>query len=301
MLKGRTMVVELFEEDQKVVDKLTKKNKTDELAMYRNFISTYNADIKIAVDKYWTLNKKIEYKKKSELTDIIGNSKDYVIMFYRELGDIDMDLSVSSLSVPVIAYNRSERSQKKDPDEEIYLPPVSYPKDANKASYFGYTQSSYNFAIREMQANIQYMLKMNKKIIYEDYACKMSDENKCKKLQQSNILILKSELDPKSSSKDMKDMKDAYNGPFQFVEDKDFIDAFVNETDGKSDMFILPWGLAKGSFGPISQTSLVFMKVIIDCKTGDVLYAHKAGMMEGEEMMRVIKPVTFEHMDKCKS
>jgi hypothetical protein len=298
-LKGRTLVVELMEEDQKVVDKLTKKNKTDELNLYKNFISTYNADIKVAVDKYWTFNKKVEYKKKSELDDVIGKSEDYVIMFYRELGDIDMDFaSASSLGIPVLAYNRSDRSQKKDPDYDIYLPPIAMPDKATKCSEWTYSQSSYNFAVREMQANIEYMIKTNKKYEFEEYACKMSDDNKCKRLTGETLQILKSQEDPKGR---VKEMKDAYTAPFQFIDDKNFNDDFVSEASGKENMFILPWGLAKGSIGFIHQTSIVYMKVVIDCKTGDINFAHKPGMMEGEEMAKFVLPITFENMDKCKS
>ncbi len=67
-MANRTLIVELLEEDPKVIDKLSKKKKrAAKLQEYKDFITFYNDMIKDAVSKYWTFNENIEYRSATEV------------------------------------------------------------------------------------------------------------------------------------------------------------------------------------------------------------------------------------------
>src|ERR1035437_5063902 len=169
----RTLVVELQEEDAKTIEKLTKKKKDNELEKYKRFISDYNTFIKEAVDKYWTLNDKKEYKTAAEVKEIRDkkNSK-YVIMSYYELTDKGGDVVTrSGLEVPALLYGRAEKEPGRQPDYQIYLP-SSYTRENSE-----YLKYDFAFAVQAMQANIQYIIKTSKPINFEDWAKTICETN----------------------------------------------------------------------------------------------------------------------------
>jgi hypothetical protein len=65
--KTQTLYVVTHVEDQKFVDKLTKKKKTEKLELYRKLINDYNTNIKDAVNKYMTSFGKVEFKTETEV------------------------------------------------------------------------------------------------------------------------------------------------------------------------------------------------------------------------------------------
>ncbi|WP_338792644.1 hypothetical protein [Bernardetia sp. MNP-M8] len=66
-LKKRPLLVGIAKEDPKLIARYKKKKDKSKLEDYKKDIREYNENIKAAVDKFWTFNKKVEYKSHQEI------------------------------------------------------------------------------------------------------------------------------------------------------------------------------------------------------------------------------------------
>ena len=102
-LQSRTLIVEILEEDPKILKKLDKPKKQDDLIDYKLFIKQFNEEFKIYAAKYWKLNTKIEFKTTTEVLALNkAKDKSYAILRFYNLKDnnskgIDTRLSVSAI------------------------------------------------------------------------------------------------------------------------------------------------------------------------------------------------------------
>src|SRR5436190_11513798 len=71
-LKKSTLVVVLLQEDQKLVDKLNKKKKQEQVEGYKSAIENYNKNIQAMVPKYLTISENVVYK---TMEDILSMEK----------------------------------------------------------------------------------------------------------------------------------------------------------------------------------------------------------------------------------
>ncbi|MFY7879027.1 MAG: hypothetical protein ACOVP6_03075 [Lacibacter sp.] len=289
----RTLVVELLEENKGVIEKLSKKEKTaKELQDYKSFITDYNRMIQDAVSKYWKYNATIEYKTGSEVSKLRDSkTTKYVILAYIELGDIDYEFFTrSELTVPALMYQRIENPRRK-PDYKIYFP-SSYARRDSK-----YLESDYKFALISIQENIKWIIKNDKILHFNDYTEKIAEPN-CSKLKNLTLLIDKEYL-YKSVSE--SEAKDAYGNKIEFVSSDKLDMSFVNGEEGKAVLFTIPYGIAKGSLGPLNTSRLVYFKVIVDCKSGEILWVHNPGRMGiGENIVSKLIKAEFKKMRECK-
>lgn len=296
-VKDRTVIVEVKEEDPKVVAKLSKKDKNaDRLQHYRDFISNSNDMLKKAVDKYWKFNTNIEYKTTTELNDMRGKSKDNVyyeiisVAILQDIGGATYD--PNALSVPVVCYDNSGITNSYEHDFSMYLPVASVPEKENNPFMWGYVQADFDFAIIEMQANFNYTIANNKKIKFEDYGKLMSKQN-CGKAQNSTLVIDRAQLGEKVTE---SDIKSEYKGPIELTDGQTYNDAFDNQEAGKEVIFSFAYGIAKGSFG---GSTLFFSKAVVNCATGEIEYYYKPPMFGVMWIMWDIRKQIFDYIQKC--
>ena len=258
----RTLAVELLEEDEKHVEKLTKKKKTDELKAYRKFITDYNTAIKSAVSKHFKLNEKVEYKTESEIEELRDSkSNDYALLYYNELQDrADFDGYRSGLAVPVLVYSRSERA-KRMPDTQVYIP-FSFTRNGGDIS-----EGDLALALKMMQSHITYMKKEGKVKHYTDYA-KDKVKESCQPLKSKTLLVDKAYLADKTTA---ADVKDTYAHKVEVTDDNRVMDAAINGAENAAILVVVPYGIAKGSLGPISSAALAYFKAVVDANTGEIL------------------------------
>ena len=305
MLKSRVAIVEVKEEDPEMIAALSKNKKDPEaLQHYKDFIINNNKMLKQAIDKYWKFNSTIQYKTTSELKDIIGTSNQFVIISYQTLtgGTFERRTGgspVATYGMPLIWYYRSEKAANKEPDDYMYLPVASLPDNEASPECWGYAQSDYDFAIMQMQANIQYMIQVNKKVLYEDYIKDVWQTN-CGKMQNETLVIDKNQLDEKT---DESDIKKYYKGPYALT-DGQANDDFENHEQGKEIVFSYAYGIASGSISFVTTSALYFSKAIVDCGTGNIMYYYRPpnGMAlgGGSTYQYGLRKLVFYYMQKCK-
>lgn len=289
MLK-RPLIVELQEESPKVIEKLSKnEKKADQLRDYKAFISEYNAMIREAVEKYWTINENIEYKNHTEVEALLkAKSTKYTILAYTELSDSDDNIaSRSGLEVPALIYHRTEKSLRM-PDYKIYLP-SSFIREEDK-----YLPCDFKFALMQMQSNIQYNIKNNVTLNFEDYAKKMMLAN-CSGLAKNKLLVEKDFL---YKSVTEAEAKEGYGKNLVLTDAKTLNNSYMDGTEGEAVLFALPFGIIKGQMGPISSSALAFIKVVINSSTGEIYYIHLPKM--GTSYVYQLLKGEFGKMAACK-
>lgn len=290
-LKSRPLLVELLEENPKVLKKFEKPKHADALKNYKNFIKFYNQEIVLYAKKYWTLNSSIEFKNESEiekLKDAKNNS--YAILRHLRLNDIDSDFR-TSMFVNTFSYTRIESNNDK-PDSHSYFPSVSKLKDKLLL------ESDYKFALGLLQDNINYIITNKKTIDSEDYLKDMAEGN-CELIKKKTLIVKESLIHEKFKK---ENCIKKYAGNLQIVSDDDFDKALVNKDKDKVALFSVYYELGKGSLGPVGQTFLMSYKVVIDCATGKILYLFMPRGMGviGQNISDFMIDKDFENIKNCK-
>ena len=196
-MKGRTLVVELLELDEKQIaqwekkrDKAKKAEKKDEfqhnIDSYTNFVTTYNESIKKAIGEYWDVNPGVEYKTTSEVDQLMKDkSEDYTVLWYSESDSNRRDdfgyKYFPYLTVPTINYSRSEKGRRKT--DYCYF--LHFTHDRNDELRY----SDLAFAMRLMKDHMAYIeANGKKKYTFHKYVLDTSEEN-CKDLNAQPLFI----------------------------------------------------------------------------------------------------------------
>jgi hypothetical protein len=290
-LKTRPLIVELLEEDEKVLKKLEKPKYADDLIAYKKMIKLYNEEIVLFAKKYWILNSSIEIKKQSE-TESLKKSKNrsYAVLRNLRLKDIDIDFR-SKLYVNAFVYTRIESNNDK-PDSQAYMPVFS------KKSNILLEESDYKFCFDILQSNINYIISNKRNLNSEDFIKEMAKGN-CPLVKNKTLLVKESLLYEKVTK---EACLKKYNGSLQITSDDIINKAFVEKDKEKVVLFSVPYDIFKGSMGPVGQSFVVSYKVIVDCESGKILYIFmpKGFAAMGQNLFQFMVDKDFENIKSCK-
>ncbi|MEX6626704.1 hypothetical protein [Tenacibaculum salmonis] len=214
-LKERELAVVIYDEDKEYIQKLEKKiaknNRKkeefkNELKEYKNHISFFNKAIKEVVTEYWKLNNtdNIKYITKKEVNKLAENkSKKFAVLdltFEKISADYynfhTMDIYVITYGSPIkrrykstfknfinnVIYNLPDHGDKKQKKQIESLKT----ERENKAKVL--SKENLIISISLSQKYIEKVIKLNKKISFEDFAEQESKEN-CSKIDNKTILI----------------------------------------------------------------------------------------------------------------
>ncbi|WP_417938955.1 hypothetical protein [Flavobacterium sp. RS13.1] len=290
-LKTRPLIVELLEEDEKILNKLSKPKKAEELQSYKKMVRLYNEEITLYAKKYWTINKNIEFKNKSEVEILRkANNKSYAVLRNLRLNDIDFDFK-SNLYLNVIVYTKIESNPQK-PDSQVYLPISS-----KKTDVF-LEEADYKYSLNILQDNINYIIAQNKSVNSENYVKEMAKGN-CPLIKNKTLLVKESILYEKTKK---EDCIKKYDGALNIVSDDEINRAFVEKDKDKVVLFSVPYEIGKGQMGPIGQSFLMSYKVVVDCETGKILYLFmpRGFAVMGQNISSIMIEKDFENIKNCK-
>ena len=290
-LKNRPLIIELLEEDEKVLRKLDKPKHADDLVAYKKMIKLYNDEIVIYAKKYWILNTNIEVRKQSEIESLKkAKSKSYAVLRNLRLKDIDIDFR-SKLYVNAFVYTRIESNIDK-PDAQAYMPVFS------KKSNILLEESDYKFCFDILQANINFIISNKKNWNSEDYIKEMAKGN-CPLIKNKTLLVKESLIHEKVSK---QACIKKYSGNLQITSDDVINKAFVEKDKDKVVLFSVPYDIFKGGMGPVGQSFVVSYKVIVDCESGKILYMFmpKGFSAMGQNLFQFMVDKDFENIKICK-
>ena len=288
-LKTRNLIVELLEEDPKVLKKLDKPKKLEELKEYKREIKLYNEEIVIYAKKYWTLNSIVEFKKQSEVKALEkADNKSFAILRNLRLNDIDIDFR-SRLYINAIVYTRIESNNNK-PDSKVYFP-VNSLKEAKL-----FNESDYKFCFDILQGNLNHIISNKKNISSEDYVKQLLVVNK-EIFKTKTLLVRETTIHEKVTK---EDCAKEYSGKVNFVSEDEINTAIINKDKVKLVLITVPYDIIKGQIGPFGQSMLTSYKVILDCETNKIVYVFMPtgfGMM-GQNITEFMIPQDFKNITK---
>lgn len=287
---NRKLVVELLEEDIKVVKHLEKASKKhpEHLVDYRNFIARYNQYVKIVVDKFWTLNKPIEYKTKSEIKPLIS-AKDtsYMVLYYSESSEQFVDYKTNHYVVlPTLNYTRMEHHNKKI-DYSVHLP-VSFlrPNDA-------YIESDLIFAVQLIQINLDYNKNNEKKYNAATFA--KHQGHRVKDLE-SKTLLLDHIVEEDSIS--ILEIKKHYHFNYKFATPQEINDAVLNSDTKYAYLVSMPYEMHAPTGAGAAQ-QVVCIRLIVDALNGNILSSLGSHVRESDTNLFIAHDFdTCEHVKK---
>jgi hypothetical protein len=290
-LKTRPLLVEILEENEDVLEKLSKPKKAEELKDYKKFIVDFNADFKVYAQKYWTFTDKMEFKTATEIKDLQkAKNKSYAVLRLIQLNDKGYWGVRTNQNVPALAFTRIESSVAKA-DSKIYLPSRNLNNDKSLS------EADYKYALSILQANVDWIIANNKVLNFDKYAEKMAKENVSK--LKGKTLLVEDNMLMKGRSKEQA-IKN-YGGDLKFVSENELSDALVSKAKNTAVVYTAPYGIVKSNAPFVSVSTIVYFKIIVDCETNEILWLYMPGAMNwGANMSNQITEGEFKVMADLK-
>jgi hypothetical protein len=287
-LFSRPLIVELLEEDPKIIAHFEKnaKKHPNGLEDYKSFIALYNENIKMAVGKFWTANKDIEYRTTSDIHTLVKKKNTtYSVLYYSESAEQFVDYATNkNIVVPMLNYTRMEHHNGKV-DYSIFLP-ISFltPHD-------DYIETDLIFGVQFIQRNIEYMIEKNVKMSASAYAKTFGVT--CT-LLQNKTLFLDNKLMTNNAS--IEEIKNNYKYKFTFAEAKKINEVVENADQEAAYLVSLPY--EKHTASPGSASSILCIRLVIDPKDGNIL--SNMGTAISESKTNIFLTQDFATCDTCK-
>lgn len=289
----RKLLVQIMEEDKAAVTKIQRWGTEDPdwKSRYSTFIRKYNENIKMAVEKFWTLSSAIEFKTKKEIDEIFKKrDRNYVVLTPREANaDNDGLLTRDKASGTMLVFTRPDKGES----DIFYRVPLahSFHRVTGDNPY-----ADYVFSIRFAIEHINYMNEKREIIDFEDFVEKQAREG-CKSLNSKKVMVDKDMLD---KSMDKKAVKGAYKkkGGVEFVDFGVIDEAIKAGRDDVAYTVSIPMSFFKSTMNMGAKPNVVCMKMIVDVSTGKILAYYKNKPKAGVDNSS-LQEKDFEEWNSC--
>jgi hypothetical protein len=280
-IKARPLIVELLEIDdefiqsrQKQLDKAKKAEAKAEIQAdidnHKNFVDGYNKAIQNLAQRFWDLNKSIEYKKRSEVDKLReGKSNQYTVLFFSE-----SSTSVTNnghtfrpgINLPTLNYSRLEKNGGKV-DYSFYIPSTG-----NELS-----DADLIISLKIMKNHIATIEKSGESgYTTKDYGKDQAKSN-CSKLPGKTLLLDKASLNEKATADEI--IAANTNSKIQ-VASADEIRAAINANEDKVVALNIPYAIKATSGSALSVARVQYMKTLVNSATGEIYYVNGASTGE---------------------
>ncbi|MBL4654290.1 MAG: hypothetical protein JKY33_00520 [Bacteroidia bacterium] len=285
LIKKRPLIVELLELDPKNIEKWEKKKTkskkpkvverySEMIIEYTQFVEDYNNYIKIAVEKHWDLNAKIEYKTFSEVKKLRKSSKTHAVLWFSESSSSYSDeygfKYFPNLTIPTLNYSRIEKGQVKV-DYSFFIP-YTGSREKNEIML-----GDLLISLKLMKLHLSEIEKLGeKKYNFKKFATAKAKEN-CSKATGKKLKLPKNLIQKNAN---IAEFNTAYkSGDVTMCTDEVVMKAIESEDDVIIG-FTIPYSIAAGSMGPLSMARILFFRSFIHIKSGDIVTAKGVAMGE---------------------
>lgn len=301
-MKSRTLIVEMLEIDNKLIEKWEKKKskekKEDKVAEYQDkidkyeaFVTDYNNLIKEAIQNHWKVNPEVIYKTTSEVKELIkGDTEEYTVLWYSETNSKRQDgygfTYFPSLTVPTLNYSRIEKGRIKT--DYCYF--INYTHNRNDQIKY----SDFVLSLKLMNQHMDYIVENNKKkFSFHKYVLEVSPQN-CPEFSGNTAYIQKEAIHEKTS---LSEINANFSGEIKTLSEKDISIAIENEED-RIIGFFFPFSIVVGNFGPATTARIQYVRSFINVKTGEI-YTNMGGK-NGQLFDAYFREKEFGKYDSCK-
>ncbi len=299
LIKKRPLLVITEEIDQKNMQKLEKKlSKTkrpkrikkikEAIEERKNFVETYNTNIKKLVEKYLNFHPKVEYMSRKEYNKNykkLKKQKKYVVLWYSESKKNYENqrgfFENTDASIPTINYSRIEKGKYKV-DYSFFVP--SFGKN-----FYRLTPTNMELTFRLMKKHIDYIVKnKKKKLTFLKYAKEMAKKN-CNNLN-GDIYLAKESL-PKNAN--LSKINANYSKGKVHAIPHDELEKIIDNQEDKIVGVVVPTGIAGKA-----AARVMFAKILYNPSNNTIYTVKGAGM--GEFYDGKFRAKEFKKYGKCK-
>lgn len=299
-LSKRTLVVELPEENPKVVEGFPKKTAEQDAAAYRESLAAYRTVIEPAIREHWKWNEKIEFMTTSQIVELFQKKSNKHVALLKVVLTTDMGVGVYTfgMGVPALVLTRTDGESKVSKKGELRLMKHDYQMylatTTDENGRETYTPERMQFTLSQMQKHLAWIGKKGKSENYLKYCKEMAKQN-CRRLKGKELLV---DEDGLHKSTTREEAKEAYgSGSLSFVPEKELDQAYGSRASGKAALFDMPVGSASGTMLVVTITRLVYMKVAVDTETDEVLGAVVPGI--GKPAAEGLIKLDFKILSDC--
>ncbi len=311
----RPLIVQLIAEDAFFVEYLEKRiSKTrhvkrkakfeNELNTYRNFISSYNSQIKEAIEKDWQFNKEkpIEYKTFSEVQDIRRvNPQNYTLLQFVQTklwvtNEYGMQ-TFTKKTIPTMVYSRMEKAEPYDDnfnkkiDYSFYMPYINSRKSQQLLV------SDILISLKIIQNHIKEIKNYDEEdYTVMNYAKDQSEEN-CTKLKSRTLFLDEKLLSTKTKK---QNISKTYSGKVSIISTEE-ISKIINKEDDEVVSVSLPYSIKSdksGIEGLEYMEKIMYMKCFVNAKSGNFYSSYISKSVKNFEPL--FKTQEFKKIGKCK-
>jgi hypothetical protein len=282
-LKNRPVIVILQEIDDDLIEKYENKiERTDndkrksrlqnDLDNIEEKISSFNKNLKKAVNLYWKFNDSIIFMYYSEYDDFeenLKNDKYALLTFgwystsYRIGSKYSYSPDLPSMYYYPLELNKKNRVENNFRKNSYFIHFPNLDEDDDNHSY-----SEIAITLNLMQKNFSYNIE-NDKALGLKYFANNVGENGCKKLSDYTLYVNKELLDDSPS-----ETKAEYEYKMQIVDTKKVESILSLNEDNNAVAFIIPWKLAKMTSDDRVLWHTDYYMIIIDSKTFDIIHVY---------------------------
>lgn len=257
-----TLVVEVPEINPVMLEVISKRSDAaKEEAAYRTAVSTYQSLIEETTGKYWTFNKRIEYKSASEIAELFKSKSPKYVVLMKAVYSSDFGLLANTWTYgfPILVFTRTSSGAKLGKSGSLtfgkpdFYMNVAFPIAKDPAET--YTEADLKFTLLQLQKTL--LANRSAKKMREFVKCASDEaEANCSKLADKQLLVNKDGLFGKL---DASEAQAAY-GPNLRVVDQGAIDrAYLDGDTDKAVVFAIPIGAG------------IYSKVVVDPSNNDIL------------------------------
>lgn len=298
-LGNRTLVVELPEENPKVIEDFPKKKAAEKTEAYRASLASYREQIEPAIKEHWKFNKDIEFKTTSEIIALFQKkSNKYVALMKVVLPDGGgVSGYTFGLGVPALVLTRTDGDSKVNKKGELniikhdfqsYL--VVSPDSTEREVY---SPASMKATLILAQDYLNWNIKADKSKDFMAYSKAMGKKN-CGSLAQRTLLVNEKGLYKGCT---VEEAHENYPYKLEFVDRSVLESTYLGGDATKAVLISIPVGTVQGTMIVASVTYLAFSKLILDPATGEIISSHNPGM--GKSITEGLLKGDFKSLSKC--
>jgi hypothetical protein len=296
-LGNRILVVELPEENPKVIEEFPKKKAAQKTEAYRASLASYREQIEPAVRAHWKFNEQIEFMTTSQIVGLFQKrSSEHVVLMKVLLMDGGGISAYSfGFGVPALMLTRTDGEKDKIskkgevvirvPDFQSYL--VVSPDSSDREVY---TPASMKATLILMQDYLKWNIKNEKSKPFMAYSKEMGKKN-CGDLAKRTLMIPKNGL-YKGCTPEEAHTSYAYN--MILVDRSEMEETYLKGDASSAVLFSIPVGTIQGN---LVMTYLAFSKLILDPVSGEIISSYNPGI--GKSIAEGLMRADLKSLSKC--
>jgi len=303
IMAEKILVVELPEENPKVIEEFSRKTATADAAAYKAGLESYREAIEPAIRAHWKFNEQIEFKTTSEIVKLFASkSKDHVALLKVVLADGGGVYAYTfGLGVPALALTRTDGDSEVNKKGQLSLRKHDYQmylafRDGEKVDDESFQEvfnaTSMAFTLKQAQRHINWIMNSTEKKSeeYIDY-CKAESKRNCSRMKSKQLVVEEGRLH-KSFTKAEANEKFGRDITYMTIAE---MDALYDGGDAEhAILYSLPIGTFKAN---LVMTYYAFLKVVVDPSTDDVIEAIIPAY--GKPLMRHLLPGDMRGLSDC--